>query len=84
MFESIEQKEINTEIVGAALFFTISAIYILSRFGLQHLFDSLFLWMFPASIMIFLSLLIVKMIKFFSRSKFRKPHKYLHLGPREV
>jgi uncharacterized membrane protein YkvI len=68
MLKGLREKEINIELVAVLIFIVISALYILSKFGLEQLLDTLFLWMFPASIMIFLTLLIVKIIE--------KPIKY--------
>ncbi len=62
IIDKIRQNEINAEIIAALIFTAISGWYIFSRYGTEKLIDTLFFWMFPASIMIFLTLLIVKII----------------------
>lgn len=63
MFDRIINKEINAELVVTFLFILASGIYIESVYGFQKIIDTLFLWMFPASVMIFLTLLLVKIIE---------------------
>jgi len=83
MFSNSIDKEINTEILATFLFILISAVYILAKFGVSQLLDTLFLWMFPASIMIFLTLLMAKIIERTYRrgiNTLKKPKRYLKIG----
>ncbi len=79
IFERIREREINAEIIVTFLFSLVSGFYIIVEYGTTRLFDALLLWMFPASIMIFLTLLLVKIIEKLSRRNFAG-HKYLDLG----
>jgi hypothetical protein len=79
MLKGVREKQINTELVAVLIFIVISALYILSKFGLEQLLDTLFLWMFPASIMIFLTLVIVKIIEKSYKIK-RKPKKIKYVN----
>ena len=63
MFDRIINKEINAELFVTFLFIIISGAYIAIVYGFEKIIDALFLWMFPASIMIFLTLLLVKIIE---------------------
>ena len=79
MLKGLREKQINTELIAVLIFIIISAIYILSKFGFDQLLDTLFLWMFPASIMIFLTLVIVKIIENSHKIK-RKPRKVKYVN----
>ncbi len=76
MFNKLLDLEINTELIATFLFIIISFFYIVTKFGFERLTDALFLWMFPASIMIFLILLIVKIIERFHTRRTKK-YKYV-------
>jgi hypothetical protein len=65
MLNGLSKQDINAEIIVTFLFMILSFIYLELRFGSEKLIDSVFLWMFPASIMIFLTLLLVKVIERF-------------------
>ena len=65
MLRSLFDLEINTELAATFLFIIISGLYIIAQYGVGKLLDAMFLWMFPASIMIFLTLMIVKVIEKF-------------------
>ena len=78
IFERIREREINAEIIATLLFILISGFYIFVEYGIVRLFDILLLWMFPASIMVFLTLLLVKIIERWYRRDFAED-KYLDL-----
>ncbi|MEK6828729.1 MAG: hypothetical protein AABY15_01285 [Nanoarchaeota archaeon] len=78
IFERIREREINAEIIATFLFILISGFYILAEYGIPKLLDALLLWMFPASIMVFLTLMIVKIIERLSKRNF-EGHGYLDL-----
>ncbi|MEK6926207.1 MAG: hypothetical protein AABW50_02925 [Nanoarchaeota archaeon] len=63
MIKTLFDKELDAELIATFIFILISGFYILTEYGTERLIDALFLWMFPASIMIFLTLLIVKIIE---------------------
>ena len=63
MLSKLREVEINAELIVIFVFIVISGAYISVQYGTGKLLDALFLWMFPASIMIFLSLLLVKIIE---------------------
>jgi hypothetical protein len=69
MIRSLFDLELNAELVATLLFIILSGLYIITQYGIGKLLDAMFLWMFPASIMIFLTLMIVKVIeKFHNRT----------------
>ena len=76
MFNRLLNREINAEIIATLLFIVLSGLYIINAHGLSKLIDTLFLWMFPASIMVFLTLVLVKAIEFFHERR-TKGHKYV-------
>ncbi len=76
MLSKIREIEINTELIVIFVFILISGAYIIVEHGTGKLLDSLFLWMFPASIMVFLSLLLVKIIEGMHDRKI-KSYKYV-------
>ncbi len=76
MFSKLLNRGLNAELVATFLFIVVSFVYIVTKFGFEQLTDALFLSMFPASIMIFLILLIVKVIERFHDRKV-KSYKYL-------
>lgn len=63
------KRDINKELVAALIFIVVSGAYIEVVYGFGKVFDTLFLWMFPASIMIFLTLLAVKIIDVIARKR---------------
>lgn len=65
MFDRLINREINAEILVTFLFIVISGLYIEAVYGPGKILDTLFLWMFPASVMIFLTLVLVKIIERF-------------------
>jgi len=69
MLNRLLEREINAELVATTLFMIISFLYIEWKFGLGKILDTLFLWMFPASVMVFLTLLLVKIIERWSNRK---------------
>ncbi len=72
MIKRLFDQEINAEIITTFVFMVLSFLYITTEYGYGKVIDVLFLWMFPASVMIFLTLLIVKIIeKFHNRTKSR-------------
>ena len=76
MFDRLINREINAELIVAFIFIIMSGIYIEAVYGFGKILDALFLWMFPASVMIFLTLLLVKIIeKFHNRTVSR--YKYV-------
>jgi len=79
MIDRLLNREINAEIVATALFIIISGFYLLVKYGISRLIDNLFLWMFPASVMIFLTLLLVKIIEHFYNRRISR-HRYVDLG----
>ncbi len=79
MLDKIINKEINAEIIVTFLFIIISGTYILKNYGIEKILDTLFLWMFPASIMIFLTLLLVKIIERIYSRQINK-RKYVSWG----
>lgn len=63
MLDRLVNREINAEILAAIIFILVSGSYIAWEYGAGKIVDTLLLWMFPASVMIFLTLLIVKIIE---------------------
>lgn len=63
MLSRILNQEINAELVATFIFIVISGLYLMLEHGVGSLINTLFLWMFPASVMFFLTLLIVKVIE---------------------
>ena len=59
--------ELETEIIAAMVLTIISGFYILIKFGNEQLIDVLFLWMFPASITIILTLFAILLIEVFHK-----------------
>ncbi len=82
IFEKIREREINAEIIVAFIFMIISGLYISYTYGSQKLMETLFFWMFPASIMIFLTLLLVKIIERVSKRSSFSEDRYLDLRNR--
>lgn len=79
MLKRIFDIELNAELVAALIFMIISGLYIAVRYNLEKVYDTLFLWMFPASVMIFLTLLIVKIIEMVSQRR-NSRNRYIPLG----
>lgn len=68
--EELEKKmirrrtlELKTEIIVAFVFTILSGLYVVKNYGFGKLEDVLFFWMFPASIMIFLTLIAVFIVE---------------------
>jgi len=74
MINRLLNRGLNAELIATFLFMVLSSFYIITTYGLDRLFDSLFLWMFPASVMIFLTLLIARIIERASENKTKKQH----------
>lgn len=74
MLDKLMTAEINAEIIAALIFSIISGSYLLLRNGPGELVNSLFLWMFPASIMIFLTLILVKIIEMWHNRRTSRYH----------
>ena len=62
ILDKIRQNQINAELVVTFIFMIVSGLYIFYNYGIDKIWDILFFWMFPASIMIILTLLVVKII----------------------
>lgn len=75
------EKEINAELIATAIFAIFSGLYLSLERGLGELINTVILWMFPASIMFFLTLLIVKVIETAHKRKV-KNWKYLDMTRR--
>lgn len=78
VFDETRENEINAEIIATFVFILISGSYILLDYGAQKMIDILLLWMFPASIMVFLTLVLVKIIERWSKIR-AAGHRYLDL-----
>ncbi|HLC78515.1 MAG TPA: hypothetical protein VJH92_05295 [Candidatus Nanoarchaeia archaeon] len=76
MFDRLISREINAELLAATLFMIVSGSYITWKYGTGKIIDTLLLWMFPASVMIFLTLLLVKFIERTHERRVSK-HKYV-------
>ena len=63
MFEKVLNQEINAELVATFVFAVVSGLFLFLENGASAMVDDLFKWMFPASVMVFLTLLIVKTIE---------------------
>ena len=63
MIKRLFEREVDAELIAVFLFILISGFYIVKTYGIQKLYDALLLWMFPASFMVFLTLLLVKTIE---------------------
>ena len=81
MIKKLVDLEIDAEIIAAFAFIVISGIYIEAKYGFGQIFDTLLLWMFPASVMVFLTLSIVKVVQRFYR-KHSNESRYIRLRPR--
>ena len=76
MFDRLLTREINAELIVAFIFIITSGFYIEAKYGTGKILDTLFLWMFPASIMIFLTLILVKIIE---RTHEKRTSKFRYL-----
>lgn len=79
MLNKLINREINAELIATFIFMFISFMYITTEYGYLKVIDILFLWMFPASVTIFLTLLIVKIIEQMNNRRVSK-YKYVNLG----
>lgn len=61
--------ELETEIVVTVIFAIISGMYIASNYGSEKLVDTLFLWMFPASVTIILTLAAMLFWEIFGKNR---------------
>ena len=59
--------EIETEIIAALVLAIISGFYILLKFGDEKVVDTLFLWLFPASLTILITLFVILIIEVFHK-----------------
>lgn len=71
MLSRIRELEINTELIVTFIFIIVSGAYIETKYGFARILDTLLLWIFPASIMVFLTLLLMKIIETFNERKVR-------------
>ncbi len=55
--------ELETEIIAAMVLTAISGFYIFVKFGEEQLIDTIFLWMFPASITIIITLFVILLVE---------------------
>ena len=55
--------ELETEIIASLVLAIISGFYILLKFGDEKVVDTLFLWLFPASLTILITLFVVLIIE---------------------
>jgi len=54
--------DVKYEIMLTAFFTIVSGLYLFYRFGLEKLVDTLMLWMFPASMMILITLIVMLLL----------------------
>ena len=81
MLRNLWEKELDAELIATFLFIMLSFLYVEWKYGFQKVLDTLLLWMFPASVMVFLTLLVAKLIeKWHSRRTGRR--KYLDWSSR--
>jgi len=80
MFDRLINRGINAEIIVTFAFMIISGFYITTEYGIGKILDTLFLWMFPASVMIFLTLVLVKIIE---RTHEKRVSKYKYVDWRK-
>ena len=80
MLKRLFDRGINAELIATFTFMVISFLYVTTEYGYTKMIDVLFLWMFPASVMIFLTLLIVKIIEKFHN---RKTSRYQYVDWRK-
>ena len=59
--------ELETEIIASLVLATISGFYLLLKFGEERLVETLFLWMFPASLTILITLFVILIIEVFHK-----------------
>jgi len=79
MFDKLVNREINAEIIATVIFMILSGLYLFLEHGASDLINILFSWMFPASVMIFLTLLLVKIIE---RAYNRRTSRYRYVDLR--
>jgi hypothetical protein len=79
MLKRLLEREIDAELLATFIFMAISGCYIIITYGFLKLEDALLLWMFPASVMVFLTLLIVKVIEMIYRKKTDRS-RYIPIG----
>lgn len=51
--------DVKYEILLTMIFTVVSGLYLLQKYGIERLVDTLMLWMFPASTMILITLLVL-------------------------
>jgi len=70
------RRELPSEIMAAFIFVIISFIYLIIKHSPEEIIDNLFKWMFPTSVTVFLTLIIVKLIEAWRERKIKK-YKYV-------
>jgi hypothetical protein len=81
MLKTLWEKELDAELIATFMFMIISFLYLIWKSGFGAILDTLFVWMFPASVMVFLTLLIVKIIERWHDRKVNR-HRYVDWGRR--
>jgi len=76
MIDRLINRGLNAELIAALLFSIVSGLYITTLYGPGKILDILFTWMFPASVMVFLTLLFAKIIERFHNRQVTK-HTYI-------
>ena len=81
MLKTLWETELDAELIATLMFMIISFLYLTWKFGFGTILDTLFVWMFPASVMVFLTLLIVRIIERWHDGKVNR-HRYVDWGRR--
>jgi hypothetical protein len=81
MIDKLLNREINAEIIATIIFMVVSGLYLFFEHGASELINDLFRWMFPASVMIFLTLILVKVIEYW-HNKAASRYRYVNWGRR--
>ncbi|MEK6917553.1 MAG: hypothetical protein AABW51_01255 [Nanoarchaeota archaeon] len=76
MLKTLWEKELDAELIATLLFMILSGFYITTVYGFTKVMDTLLLWMFPASVMVFLTLLIARIIERWHERKVNE-HRYV-------
>ncbi len=76
MLKTLWEKELDAELIATLLFMILSGFYIITVYGFTKVMDTLLLWMFPASVMVFLTLLIARIIERWHERKVNQ-HRYV-------
>jgi hypothetical protein len=80
MLVSLIKKEMNYEIVAVLVFIAISGLYLFAVHGPAYIIDNMFLSIFSASIVILLTLLVVKIIE---HAHYKTKSKYSYVDWRK-